>query len=226
MVPHHLTVCPNPPSCVRWRRPFAPLSRGSGPPSQSRACFETGCAHQLSRSAEGPVVRRGPPVRAKGGRRPAQRSLDAGNGGRGARHLGPRAEAVPAFVVRSDAHLSPRRLGPRDGLTTAEQEELALLRRENRALREVRDILKRATASGPLSVVWAWLWKTRVLRHSPARGARRPIPSSSPRASWPPTSSFDVDARPVHPTGPSRESAAGLLHGIGLSDASGQPPPA
>ena len=36
--------------------------------------------------------------------------------------------------------------GRRDGLTTAEREELTHLRRENRVLREERDILKRATA--------------------------------------------------------------------------------
>lgn len=36
--------------------------------------------------------------------------------------------------------------GKRDGLTTAEREELAALRKENRILREERDILKRATA--------------------------------------------------------------------------------
>lgn len=35
--------------------------------------------------------------------------------------------------------------GQRDGLTTAERAELAQLRRENRMLREERDILKRAT---------------------------------------------------------------------------------
>jgi transposase len=35
--------------------------------------------------------------------------------------------------------------GRRDGLTTAEREELTRLRRENRVLREERDILKRAT---------------------------------------------------------------------------------
>lgn len=33
-----------------------------------------------------------------------------------------------------------------DGLTSSEREELARLRRENRVLREERDILKRATA--------------------------------------------------------------------------------
>jgi transposase len=36
--------------------------------------------------------------------------------------------------------------GHRDGLTTAEREELAQLRRENRRLREDVDILRRATA--------------------------------------------------------------------------------
>lgn len=36
--------------------------------------------------------------------------------------------------------------GRREGLTTAEREELTRLRRENRVLREERDILKRATA--------------------------------------------------------------------------------
>jgi len=36
--------------------------------------------------------------------------------------------------------------GERSGLTTSEREELARLRKENRVLREERDILKRATA--------------------------------------------------------------------------------
>lgn len=35
--------------------------------------------------------------------------------------------------------------GRREGLTTAEREELVQLRRENRVLRQERDILKRAT---------------------------------------------------------------------------------
>jgi len=36
--------------------------------------------------------------------------------------------------------------GERDGLTTTERAELAQLRKDNRVLREERDILKRATA--------------------------------------------------------------------------------
>ena len=36
--------------------------------------------------------------------------------------------------------------GKREGLSTAERQELAQLRRENRALREERDLLKRAAA--------------------------------------------------------------------------------
>ena len=50
--------------------------------------------------------------------------------------------AVRAWVKQADIDD-----GHRDGMTTAERAELAQLRRENRVLREERDILKRATAS-------------------------------------------------------------------------------
>lgn len=49
--------------------------------------------------------------------------------------------AVREWVRQADVDA-----GRRDGLSTAEREELARLRKENRVLREERDILKRATA--------------------------------------------------------------------------------
>jgi len=49
--------------------------------------------------------------------------------------------AVRAWVRQADIDA-----GRRDGLTTTEREELSRLRKENRILREERDILKRATA--------------------------------------------------------------------------------
>ncbi len=49
--------------------------------------------------------------------------------------------AVREWVKQADIDA-----GRRDGLTTAEREELAQLRRENRQLREDVGILKRATA--------------------------------------------------------------------------------
>ena len=58
-----------------------------------------------------------------------------------ARDLDLTETAVRAWVKQADVDD-----GRRDGLTTAEREELARLRRENRVLREERDILKRATA--------------------------------------------------------------------------------
>src|ERR671926_1885512 len=49
--------------------------------------------------------------------------------------------AVRRWVAQTDIDA-----GRRDGLTTAEREELAQLRREVRVLREERDILKKAAA--------------------------------------------------------------------------------
>ena len=57
-----------------------------------------------------------------------------------ARDLGLTATAVRRWVAQAEIDS-----GQRDGLTTAEREELARLRKENRVLREERDILKRAT---------------------------------------------------------------------------------
>jgi transposase len=49
--------------------------------------------------------------------------------------------AVRRWMARADIDA-----GRRDGLTTAEREELSRLRRENRVLREERDSLKKAAA--------------------------------------------------------------------------------
>ena len=58
-----------------------------------------------------------------------------------ARDLDLTESALREWVRRADVDD-----GHRDGLTTAEREELTGLRKENRVLREERDILKRATA--------------------------------------------------------------------------------
>ena len=57
------------------------------------------------------------------------------------RDLGIGETAVRRWVAQAEVDS-----GQRDGLTTSEKEELAYLRKENRVLREERDILKRATA--------------------------------------------------------------------------------
>ncbi len=61
--------------------------------------------------------------------------------GQVSRDLGLTETAVRSWVRQADVDA-----GRRDGLTTAERQELAGLRKENRILREERDILKRATA--------------------------------------------------------------------------------
>ena len=57
------------------------------------------------------------------------------------RDLGLGETAVRRWVSQAEVDS-----GQREGLTTSEREELAFLRRENRVLREEREILKRATA--------------------------------------------------------------------------------
>jgi len=60
-----------------------------------------------------------------------------------ARDLDLTESALRAWVARAQAD---RTKGKSGGLTTAEREELAQLRRENRQLRLERDTLKKATA--------------------------------------------------------------------------------
>jgi transposase len=59
-----------------------------------------------------------------------------------ARQFEPSAQAVRNWVRQADRDAGRRQ----DGLTTVEQEELRRLRRENRALRQEREILKNAAA--------------------------------------------------------------------------------
>jgi transposase len=60
--------------------------------------------------------------------------------------------AVRRWVAQADVDA-----GRRDGLTTAEREELSRLRRENRVLRDERDILKKAAAFCFCMTRWALL---------------------------------------------------------------------
>jgi transposase len=61
--------------------------------------------------------------------------------GQVSKDLGLTETAVREWVRRADIDA-----GRREGLTTEERQELSRLRKENRILREERDILKRATA--------------------------------------------------------------------------------
>ena len=58
------------------------------------------------------------------------------------RQFEPSAQAIRNWVRQADRDAGHRQ----DGLTTTEQEELRRLRRENRTLREEREILKKAAA--------------------------------------------------------------------------------
>jgi transposase len=58
-----------------------------------------------------------------------------------ARELGVSVESLRNWVHRKETDN-----GQREGLTTNDQEELRRLRRENRILREEREILKKAAA--------------------------------------------------------------------------------
>jgi transposase len=55
-------------------------------------------------------------------------------------------DLTPSVLGRWVSHAQADRTKGRTGLTTAEREELARLRKENRVLREERDILKKAAA--------------------------------------------------------------------------------
>ena len=59
-----------------------------------------------------------------------------------AREFEPSAEAIRNWVKQADRDAGHRQ----DGLTTLERDELARLRRENRQLRQERDILAKAAA--------------------------------------------------------------------------------
>ena len=72
---------------------------------------------------------------ARAGRTPAQLS----------REFGPTAQSISNWIAQ-DARDRGKPQPGKEGLTTAEREELARLRRENRILQEEREILKKAAA--------------------------------------------------------------------------------
>jgi len=73
-----------------------------------------------------------------------------------ARQFEPTAQAIRNWVKQAD--LDDGRRG--DGLTSAERDELRRLRRENRVLREEREILKKAAA-----------WFAKETGSTPSRGS-------------------------------------------------------
>jgi len=75
-----------------------------------------------------------------------ERIIELVRKGRTPEELGRQFE-TSAQCIRNWVRQADRAEGHRqDGLTTAEQDELRRLRRENRALREEREILKKAAA--------------------------------------------------------------------------------
>src|SRR5262245_3092931 len=72
------------------------------------------------------------------------------------RQFEPSAQCIRNWVRQADRDEGHRQ----DGLTTAEQEELRRLRRENRTLREEREILKKAAA-----------WFARETSSTPSKGS-------------------------------------------------------
>ena len=91
-----------------------------------------------------------------------------------AREFEPSAQAIRTWVAQADRDVGKRS----DGLRTEEHEEIRRLRRENRRLREEREILAKATA-----------WFARVMRAAGIAGVSRRRGSRTTRR--------DVQTRPA-----------------------------